>query len=40
MVNKVNRFIPDGTKPFVSSSDYKNHERKLISEKSINNEIK
>ena len=26
-------------KPFVSSTDYNNHERKLISEKSINNEI-
>jgi len=26
-------------KPFVSSNDYKNRERYLISEKSINNEI-
>ncbi len=30
---------PDIIKPFISSSDYQNHERKLISEKSQNNEI-
>lgn len=39
MQNKVNRFVPDGMKPFESSSDYLNHERKLIPEKSINNKI-
>ena len=39
MKNSLNRYVPDGYKAFVSSSDYKNHERKLISEKSINNKI-
>ena len=40
MINKLNRFIPDGYTPFESSHDYKNHERKLIDEKDVNNEIK
>ena len=40
MINKLNRFIPDGYTPFESSHDYKNHERKLIDEKEVNNEIK
>ena len=40
MINKVNRFVPEGYKPFVSSHDYKNYSRKLIEEKSVNNEIK
>ncbi|MBO7080225.1 MAG: citrate lyase subunit alpha [Bacilli bacterium] len=39
MKNALNRNVPTGYRPFVSSSDYKNHERKLISEKSINNKI-
>ena len=39
MINKVNRFIPNGYKPFISSHDYKNHERILIKEKSLNNKI-
>ena len=36
MINKVNRFIPEGYSPFVSSHDYKNYSRKLINEKEIN----
>ena len=40
MENKLNRFVPEGYKPFISSSDYKNHERKLIEEKKINQNIK
>lgn len=39
MKNTLNRFVPEGYKPFVSSSDYNNHERVLIPEKSINNKI-
>ena len=39
MENKLNRFVPEGYKPFISSSDYKNHERKLIEEKKINQKI-
>lgn len=39
MKNTLNRFVPDGFKPYISSSDFKNHERKVISEKSINNKI-
>ena len=33
MINKLNRFVPEGYKPFVSSHDYKNYDRKLIKEK-------
>ena len=39
MNNKVNRFVPEGYRPFVSSSDYQNKERKLIKEKKQNNKI-
>ena len=39
MINKLNRFVPEGYKPFVSSHDYKNYDRKLIKEKEINNKI-
>ena len=39
MINKLNRFIPEGYTPFESSHEYKNHERKLIKEKEINNKI-
>ena len=39
MVNKLNRFIPDNYKPYVSSHDYKNSKRVLIEEKKINNKI-
>lgn len=39
MLNGIGRNVIDGLKPFVSSDDYKNHERKLIPEKSINNKI-
>ena len=39
MLNSLNRFVPDNYKAFKSSDDYKNHKRKLIEEKSINNKI-
>ena len=39
MKNSLNRYVPDGYSPFVSSSDYKNHKRKLVKEKSTNNKI-
>ena len=39
IVNKVNREIPSNYKPFISSSDYKNHQRVLIDEKKTNNKI-
>ena len=39
MINKLNRFIPEGYMPVESSHEYKNHERKVIEEKSINNKI-
>lgn len=39
MNNNLNRFVPDGFKPYKSSSDFKNHERKLIKEKNTNNKI-
>lgn len=39
MKNSLNRFVPEGYKPFVSSTDYLNHPRKMIEEKSQNNPI-
>lgn len=39
MVNKLNRFIPENCKPYISSHDYQNHKRKVINEKSQNNKI-
>ncbi|MGD9604976.1 MAG: citrate lyase subunit alpha [Bacilli bacterium] len=39
MKNSINREVPLGYKPFISSSEYEKHERKLISEKSTNNKI-
>lgn len=33
MKNSIGRFVPQQFKPFVSSSDYNNHKRKLIDEK-------
>lgn len=39
MVNSLNRAVPNNLKPFISSSDYNNHERKMIKEKKTNNEI-
>jgi len=40
MKNSLNRFVPEGYKPYVSSSDYKNKERKLIPEHQGSKEIK
>ncbi len=39
MKNKIGREVPLGFKPYVSSNDYKNNERKLICEKDKNNKI-
>lgn len=39
MLNNLNRYVPKNYKPFISSNDYKNHNRKLINEKETNNEI-
>ena len=33
MKNSLNRFVPDGYKPFVGSDEYKRQERRLIKEK-------
>ena len=33
MKNSLNRFVPDGYKPFVGSDEYKKQERRLIKEK-------
>lgn len=32
MMNKLNRFVPEGYRPYISSSDYRNHKRILIPE--------
>lgn len=40
IMNKLNRMVPDDTKPFISSNDYLNHERIMIKEKSISPEVK
>ncbi len=37
MENSLKRNIPEGFKPYVSSSDYKNHERKLVEAKERSN---
>lgn len=39
MLNGVNREIPDDLKVFVSSSDYKNHSRKLIEKKQKHSKV-
>ena len=39
MLKRIVRKGPDILRPFVSSNDYKNYERRLIEEKSQNNEI-
>ena len=40
MKNTLNRNVLEGYKPFISSNEYKNHNRVLTQEKSINNQIK
>lgn len=39
MKNSLGRNVLEGFKPYVSSDDYKNHQRVLAKEKSINNKI-
>ncbi|MBR1983831.1 MAG: citrate lyase subunit alpha [Clostridia bacterium] len=40
MKNSLNRFVPEGFKPFLSSHDYKTKKINLIKEKQTSNEIK
>ena len=40
MKNTLGRNVIEGYKPFISSHEYKNHQRILAKQKSINNEIK
>ena len=37
MKNSLNRFVPDGYKPFVGSDEYKKQERRLVKEKKTSN---
>ena len=39
MKNSLGRNVIEGYKPYVSSNEYKNHERVLANQKSINNKI-
>ena len=39
MKNSLGRNVIEGYKPYVSSDEYKNHERILANQKNINNKI-
>ena len=39
MKNSLGRNVLEGYKPYKSSDDYKNHQRVLANQKSINNKI-